>query len=88
MATRNPKISIYMIAGHEAAFMHRCLTAFKPYCDELVVCIAQGGRPDDGTREIAEKSGAKIVEYKNAPAGASWPHVDNFAAARNTALDA
>jgi len=88
VATRNPKISIYMIAGHEAQFIDRCLTAFKPFCDELVVCIAQGGRPDDGTRAIAEKSGAKIVEYKNAPAGANWPHVDNFAAARNTALDA
>lgn len=88
MATRNPKISIYMIAGHEAQFMERCLTAFKPFCDELVVCMAQGSRPDDGTRAIAEKAGAVITEYHNAPAGADWPHIDNFAAARNKALDA
>jgi glycosyltransferase involved in cell wall biosynthesis len=64
------------------------LKAFQPLCSELVVCIAQGGRPDDGTRAIVEKSGAKVVEYHNGPAGASWPHIDNFAAARNTALDA
>jgi glycosyltransferase involved in cell wall biosynthesis len=77
-----------MIAGHEAAFIQRCLSAFSPLCDELVVCMAQGSRPDDGTRAIAEKSGAVITEYYNAPAGADWPHVDNFAAARNKALDA
>jgi glycosyltransferase involved in cell wall biosynthesis len=88
MQPRDPKISIYLIAGHEAHFIDRCLKAFRPLCDELVVCIAQGGRPDDGTRAIVEKSGAKMVEYHNGPAGASWPHIDNFAAARNTALDA
>jgi glycosyltransferase involved in cell wall biosynthesis len=88
MSQRDPKISIYLIAGHEAQFIDRCLKAFQPYCTELVVCIAQGGRPDDGTREMAVKAGVKICEYKNAPAAATWPHVDNFAAARNTALDA
>lgn len=77
-----------MIAGHEAQYIDRCLTSFRPYCDELVVCIAQGCRPDDGTKAIAEKSGAKIIEYKNGSAGATWPHVDNFAAARNMALNA
>jgi glycosyltransferase involved in cell wall biosynthesis len=88
MQPRDPKISIYLIAGHEAQFIGRALSAFQPLCSELVVCIAQGGRPDDGTRAIVEKSGAKVVEYHNGPAGASWPHIDNFAAARNTALDA
>jgi glycosyltransferase involved in cell wall biosynthesis len=88
MKTRDPKISIYLIAGHEAQFIDRCLKAFQPLCDELVVCMAQGGRPDDGTRAIVEKSGAKVVEYHNGPSGANWPHIDNFAAARNTALDA
>jgi glycosyltransferase involved in cell wall biosynthesis len=88
MATRNPKISLYLIAGHEAQFIDRCLKAFQPVCSEIVVCMAQGGRPDDGTRAIAEKSGAKIVEYHNAPAAASWQHIDNFAAARNCALNA
>ena len=61
MQPLDPKISIYLIAGHEAQFIDRCLKAFQPLCDELVVCIAQGGRPDDGTRAIVEKSGAKVV---------------------------
>ena len=89
MAPRNPpKISIYFIAGHEAQFIGRALAAFKPYCDEIIVALAQGNRPDDGTREIAEKAGATVITYHNSATGADWPHVDNFAHARNCALNA
>ena len=40
---KDPKISIYMIAGREAEYIGRCLKAFAPMADELVVCMARGG---------------------------------------------
>jgi hypothetical protein len=67
MKTRDPKISIYLIAGHEAQFIGRALSAFQPLCSELVVCIAQGGRPDDGTRAIVEKSGRQDGRVSQRP---------------------
>jgi len=85
---RDPQLSIYLIAGNEAKYIGRCLDAFSKYADELVVCIARGGAPADGTEEIARAKGAKIVHYQNQPAHADWPHVDHFAHARNTALEA
>jgi len=85
---RDPKISIYLIAGREAQYIGRCLDAFRPMADELVVCMARGGAPDDGTEDIARDKGATIVHYQNQSAHADWPHVDHFAHARNTALDA
>ncbi|NBS07189.1 MAG: glycosyltransferase [Verrucomicrobia bacterium] len=86
--SRDPKISIYLIAGQEAKYIGRCLNAFGPMCDELVVCIARGGAPDDGTEEIAKEKGATIVHYQNGHGKKDWPHVDHFGNARNTALDA
>lgn len=85
---RDPKISIYLIAGREAKYIGRCLDAFKKMADELVVCIARGGAPDDGTEQIAKDKGATVVHYANKSTHADWPHVDHFGDARNTALDA
>lgn len=85
---RDPIISIYLIAGREAKYIGRCLDAFNKMADELVVCIARGGAPDDGTEQIAKDKGATVVHYANKAAHADWPHVDHFGDARNTALDA
>ena len=82
---RNP-ISVYLICGNEEAYIGRCLESFKPLAKELVVCIARGNVAPDKTEEIALAHGARIVHYKNQKA--DWPHIDDFAAARNTALDA
>ena len=85
---KDPKISIYMIAGREAEYIGRCLKAFAPMANELVVCMARGGAEDDGTEAIAKENGAKVVHYQNKPQHSDWPHVDHFADARNTALEA
>jgi hypothetical protein len=81
------KISLAMIAGNEEAVIARCLDSFKPIYDEAIVCLAVGSQKPDGTQVIALERGATVCHYQNAP-GNDWPHVDDFAAARNTAFDA
>ena len=79
-------ISVYLIAGNEEEYIGRCLESFKPISAELVVCIARGNLVPDKTEEIAKALGAKIVHYQNQRT--DWPHIDDFATARNTALGA
>lgn len=79
-------LSIYLIAGNEEAYIGRCLESFKPVAKEFVVCIARGSSAPDKTEEIALALGARVVHYQNQKA--DWPFVDDFSAARNTALNA
>jgi len=79
-------ISTYLIAGNEEEYIARCLQSFKPISAELVLCIARGNLVPDKTEEIAKALGAKIVHYQNQRT--DWPHIDDFATARNTALGA
>jgi glycosyltransferase involved in cell wall biosynthesis len=79
-------LSVYLIAGNEEAYITRCLQSFKPFAEELVVCIARGALIPDKTEEIARNFGAKVVFYENIEKG--WNHIDDFASARNTALNA
>jgi glycosyltransferase involved in cell wall biosynthesis len=78
-------ISVYLIAGNEEEYIARCLQSFKPISAELILCIARGNAIPDKTEEIARGLGAKIVNYTNKN---DWPHIDDFATARNTALEA
>ena len=82
---RNP-VSLYLIAGNEEAYIERCIESFKPLTEELVVCIARGSLEPDKTEEIALAHRARIVHYKNQKT--DWPHIDDFAGARNMALSA
>lgn len=82
-----PGLSVYLIAGREEACIGRCLDSLKPIADEIVVCLARGGQEPDRTEGIARQKGARVLCYQNAPQNAAWPHVDDFAAARNAALD-
>jgi glycosyltransferase involved in cell wall biosynthesis len=82
---RNP-VSLYLIAGNEEAYIERCIRSFAPLAAEAVVCIARGSQAPDKTEEIAKSLGAKVVYYHNQKT--DWPHIDDFAAARNTALNA
>jgi len=82
---KNP-LSVYLIAGNEEAYIARCLESFKPIAEELVVCLARGAVAPDKTEEIARNFGATIVYYENTQK--DWPHVDDFAKARNLALGA
>jgi len=79
-------ISVYLIAGNEEAYIERCLNSFAPIAKEMVVCISRGSATPDKTEEIASGLGAKIVHYKNQRD--DWNHIDDFATARNTALEA
>lgn len=77
------KISLCLIVGNVEEYIARCLTSFAPIADEICVVRAIGNQDPDRTLEIArEQFGAITGEYINAPAHADWPHVDNFAAAR------
>lgn len=88
-----PKISLCLITGNCEDYIERCLTSFAPIADEIVLVRAIGNQTHDKTLEIATEVCASLSiplitgEYKNAPGHESWPHVDNFAAARQMSFD-
>ena len=83
---RNP-LSVYIICGgNEAEYLDRCLNSFKPIAKEFVVCLAGGNNPTAEEEKVALAHGARVVYYKNQRT--DWPHIDDFATARNTALEA
>ena len=71
-----PLLSLCLIVRDEAERIGRCLDAALPIADEVVV-VDTGST--DGTAAIAEAKGARVVPFV-------W--IDDFAAARNAALDA
>ena len=81
-----PKISLCIIAGNVERYITRFLKSFRPLADEIVVVRAIGGQEPDRTLEIAKSLGCRVTEYHNASEHADWPHVDDFAAARNHAF--
>ncbi|MBU3720731.1 MAG: hypothetical protein FGM22_08245 [Burkholderiaceae bacterium] len=81
------KIQLCIIAGNEEPVISRFLSSFQPHVDGVTVCMARGNQAPDATEEICRSAGCSVVHYENAPE-ADWPHVDNFAAARNVAWQA
>jgi hypothetical protein len=77
------KISLAIIAGNVEHWMPRFLDSFQPLFDEVIVVRAIGNQTPDATRDIALDRGCIVAEYHNKPEHADWPHVDDFAAARN-----
>lgn len=83
---RNP-LSVYLICGpNEAEYLQRVLKSFKPVAKEFVVCLAGGSASTAEEERVAMDAGARVVYYKNQRE--DWPHIDDFATARNTALEA
>jgi tetratricopeptide (TPR) repeat protein len=86
------EISLCLICGNEATHAARFLETFAPVIDELCLVRAIGNKEPDETVAICEEWARKrgvayrFAEYKNAP-GRDWPHVDNFAAARQMSFD-
>lgn len=80
------KLSLCVIAGNVEGIMPRFLEQFQPLADEVIVCLAQGNQAPDETYRIAFEVGCRMARYDNAK-GENWPHVDDFAAARNMACD-
>jgi len=70
------RISLCLIVRDEERFLPDCLASVSGAVDEIVV-VDTGSR--DRTREIATAAGARVLDF-------AW--VDDFAAARNAALDA
>ncbi len=68
-------LSLCMICKNEAEHIQTCIRSVKPLVDEII--IADTGSQDQ-TRELARAEGGIIYEF---------PWNDNFAAARNFALD-
>jgi hypothetical protein len=79
------KIHLGVIAGNEEAIIARFLDSFAPHVDAITLVRAIGTQEADRTAEIAAIRGCHLEEYHNAP-GHHWPHVDDFAAARNLAF--
>jgi len=87
------KITLAMIAGREAAHIETCLRAFAPAFDSLSLVLALGNQEPDETEEIARRvcgglgKTVFVSRYENGVGEASeWPHVDDFAAARNASF--
>lgn len=86
MTNEKPRISLCAITGNAERYIDRWLDAFQPHVDEIILIRAIGNQEPDRTLDIAQQSGCIIGEYRNAE-GNDWPHVDDFAAARNMAFD-
>ncbi|ODV11096.1 MAG: hypothetical protein ABT20_06640 [Rubrivivax sp. SCN 70-15] len=69
------RIALVMIARDEASRIGRALTSARPWVDDCVV-LDTGSRDD--TMNVARAAGARVQSFR-------W--VDDFAAARNAALD-
>lgn len=81
-------ISLCLIVGNVSEYIRRCLSSFAPIADEIIVVRAIGNAEPDDTLEIAAKEfGAITAEYQNKPGHEDWPHVDDFAAARQQSFD-
>ncbi len=73
-ATQRPKVSLTMIVRNEESNLPACLESARDIFDEIVI-VDTGST--DRTVEIAQSFGARVFDFV-------W--VDDFAAARNTAL--
>jgi glycosyltransferase involved in cell wall biosynthesis len=72
---QRPRVSLTMIVRDEEHNLGPCLESAAGLCDEIVV-VDTGST--DRTAEVARSFGAKVVPF-------AW--IDDFAAARNAALD-
>jgi hypothetical protein len=86
------KLTLAVIYGNVENIMERFLRSFAPLVDEVVLVRAIGNQKPDSSYELATKTliemGRRyfVGEYQN-QRGAFWPHVDDFAAARQSAFE-
>lgn len=78
------RLSLCVITGNAENYIDRFLDHFEKIADEIIVVRACGNQEPDRTLYIAEARGCITGEYLNTY---DWPHVDDFAAARNVACD-
>jgi hypothetical protein len=81
------QIALCVIVGNEPKRLDRCLAQFGPTVSEICVVHATGAEAKSiAVAEVCQKHGARYDVYANAP-GNQWPHVDDFAAARQKSFD-
>lgn len=88
------RVSICGICGNEEIHVERFIRSFAKVADEFVLVRAIGLAPPDATetraKELCAELGIPLVfsEYFNHPdVRLSWPHVDDFAKARQQSFD-
>jgi len=83
------RLSLCVITGNESAIIQRFLDSFAPAFDELSIVRAIGSAEPDDTIDRAlawcQARGIPCLfsEYRNGTGAETWPHVDDFAAARH-----
>lgn len=86
-------ISLCVICGNVEEYAERWIKSFLPIAAEVCLVRAIGSLIPDQTVSIIERECAsagvplRFGEYKNAPGHEEWPHIDNFAAARQASFD-
>ena len=85
-----PLVSLALIAGpNEGEILFRLIQSAKGLWDEVIVVAATGSQPHEDLKKALQDAAGEagiFGEYHNAPEHADWPHIDNFAAARNEAF--
>ena len=85
-----PTVSIALIAGPgEGAILRRLIESSRGLWDQVVVVPAVGANNAHDVRQCAQEAAGEALvceEYQNSPEHKDWPHIDNFAAARNKAF--
>ena len=77
--TNKPLLSIGMIFKNEIRCLERCMKSLEPLRKEIpceLIMVDTGS--EDGSREIAERYADTLVDF---------PWINDFAAARNEAMD-
>jgi glycosyltransferase involved in cell wall biosynthesis len=88
-----PQITLCVIAGNEQHAICKMLDSFRDCFDELAFVRATGSAEPDETFmtawdwAAANNKSIATRTYKNQPQSEQWPHVDDFAAARNLSFE-
>jgi len=87
----NPLVSLALIVGpNEGDILKRLIHSARDLWDEVVVVAAVGKNEAHSVRICAQEAAGEALvwgEYQNSPDHRDWPHIDNFAAARNQAFN-
>jgi hypothetical protein len=87
---KSPLVTIALIAGPgEGAILRRLIESSRGLWDQVVVVPAVGANNAHSVRQCAQEAAGEVLvceEYHNSPEFKDWPHIDNFAAARNKAF--
>ena len=88
---KTPLVSLALIVGpNEGDILKRLIHSARGLWDEVVVVAAVGKNEAHSVRICAQEAAGEALvwgEYQNSPEHKDWPHIDNFAAARNQAFN-